>query len=215
MSRPYSLDLRERVVAAVEKGGISRRQAAAQFARRLGSAVPQDRQCCTGQDGRPQAEGDRRRAPHLAFAADRWERLHHPRARRRVRRAWPEGRLSVGVELPPCRETELQKKLSSPASAIAPTSHASERSGKSIRAASSLSVWSSSTRPGPRPTWHRCGDGRPAVRGSPPKSRTAAGRRRPFWLPYATAGLTPHGFSTVRSTARPSEFMSRRSSSPP
>jgi transposase len=31
MGRPYSLDLRERVVAAVEKGGLSRRQAAAQF----------------------------------------------------------------------------------------------------------------------------------------------------------------------------------------
>ncbi len=31
MGRPYSLDLRERVVAAVEKSGMSRRRAAAQF----------------------------------------------------------------------------------------------------------------------------------------------------------------------------------------
>ena len=31
MSQPYSLDLRERVVAAVEKGELSARQAAAQF----------------------------------------------------------------------------------------------------------------------------------------------------------------------------------------
>ena len=31
MGRPYSLDLRERVVAAVEKGGMSRRRAVAQF----------------------------------------------------------------------------------------------------------------------------------------------------------------------------------------
>ena len=31
MGRPYSVDLRERVVAAVEKGGMSARQAAAQF----------------------------------------------------------------------------------------------------------------------------------------------------------------------------------------
>jgi putative transposase len=31
MGRPYSLDLRERVVAAVEKGGMSRCRAAAQF----------------------------------------------------------------------------------------------------------------------------------------------------------------------------------------
>ena len=31
MARPYSLDLRERVVAAVENSGMSRRRAAAQF----------------------------------------------------------------------------------------------------------------------------------------------------------------------------------------
>ena len=31
MSRAYSLDLRERVVAAVEKGGLSARRAAVQF----------------------------------------------------------------------------------------------------------------------------------------------------------------------------------------
>jgi putative transposase len=31
MARPYSLDLRERVVAAVEQGGLSRREAAAKF----------------------------------------------------------------------------------------------------------------------------------------------------------------------------------------
>ena len=31
MARPYSLDLRERVAAAVETGGLSRRRAAAQF----------------------------------------------------------------------------------------------------------------------------------------------------------------------------------------
>jgi putative transposase len=53
MCRPYSLDLRERVVAAVEQGGLSRRQAAAHFDvgistvinwvqrfRRTGSAAP-------------------------------------------------------------------------------------------------------------------------------------------------------------------------------
>src|SRR5262245_2612891 len=53
MGRPYSIDLRERAVAAVEKGGMSRRQAAAQFGvgvstviawvrlfRKTGSVVP-------------------------------------------------------------------------------------------------------------------------------------------------------------------------------
>jgi putative transposase len=53
MGRPYSLDLRERVVGAVEEAGMSRRQAAARFGvgvstvivwvrrfRRTGSAAP-------------------------------------------------------------------------------------------------------------------------------------------------------------------------------
>jgi transposase len=37
--RPYSIDLRERVVAAVEKGGLSARQAAAQFGVGVSTAI--------------------------------------------------------------------------------------------------------------------------------------------------------------------------------
>jgi len=39
MARPYSLDLRERVVAAVVRAGLSRRQAAAQFGIGIRTAV--------------------------------------------------------------------------------------------------------------------------------------------------------------------------------
>ncbi len=39
MGRPYSLDLRERVVAAVEKDGMSRRRAAAQFGVGISTAI--------------------------------------------------------------------------------------------------------------------------------------------------------------------------------
>jgi transposase len=39
MARPYSLDLRERVVAAVEKGGLSSRQAAGQFGVGVSTAI--------------------------------------------------------------------------------------------------------------------------------------------------------------------------------
>lgn len=39
MSKPYSMDLRERVVAAVEKEGISRRQAAARFGVSYSAAI--------------------------------------------------------------------------------------------------------------------------------------------------------------------------------
>ena len=39
MTKPYSLDLRERVVAAVEKEGLSRNQAAARFGVAVSTAV--------------------------------------------------------------------------------------------------------------------------------------------------------------------------------
>ena len=39
MGRPYSLDLRERVVAAVETGGMSRHQAAAHFGVGISTAI--------------------------------------------------------------------------------------------------------------------------------------------------------------------------------
>ena len=42
-------------------------------------------------------------------------------------------------------------------------SRAGARSGWPIRAASIPPAWCSSTRPGPRPTWRRCADGRPAA----------------------------------------------------
>jgi transposase len=39
MGKPYSVDLRERVVAAVENGGLSRHQAAAQFGVGVSTAI--------------------------------------------------------------------------------------------------------------------------------------------------------------------------------
>src|SRR5437773_12196307 len=39
MSKPYSMDLRERVVAAVERDGLSRRQAAARFGISYSAAI--------------------------------------------------------------------------------------------------------------------------------------------------------------------------------
>src|SRR5262249_36972608 len=73
MGRPYSIDLRERAVAAVEKGGMSRRQAAAQFGvgvstviawvrlfRKTGGVWP-------GKMGGPKPEGGAREAPLWVF----------------------------------------------------------------------------------------------------------------------------------------------------
>src|SRR5712671_1044932 len=157
MGRPYSMDLRERAVAAVETGGLSCHQAAEQFGvgvstvivwvrrlRETGSLAP-------GADGRPQAEGNFGRAPCLVAGAHEGKRLYLAWACSRTRRARPQGRLSGGLELRPRREAELQKKPWSPANATVPTSRTGGRSGASIKTASRLSVWFSSMRPGPEP----------------------------------------------------------------
>ena len=58
MGKPYSEDLRKRVVAAVETGVLSCNQAAKQFGvchqhgNQLGAAAAGDRQRGAGQDGR-------------------------------------------------------------------------------------------------------------------------------------------------------------------
>ena len=187
MGRPYSMDLRERVVAAVEKGGLSCHRAAAQFGlgistvinwvrrvRETGSVAP-------GQMGghKPKAISGEHR--ELAAGADPGARDFTLRGLvAELAERGPEGRLSLGLELRPRREAELQKKPWSPANAIVLTSRAGERNGQSIRAALILSAWSSSTRPGPRPTWRRCGDGRRAAPGSRPRFRTATGRPTTF-----------------------------------
>ena len=75
MGKPYSIDLRERVVAAVVTGGLSCRRAAEQFGvgcqhgDQLGAAVAGDRERCAGPDGRTQAEVDFGGAPRLVAGA--------------------------------------------------------------------------------------------------------------------------------------------------
>jgi transposase len=174
MGKPYSRDLRERVVAAVEKGGNSRRKAAAHFGVGISTVINWVRRY--GQDGWAQAASDRGRAPRLAAFQDQGKRLHLARACRGAWRARPQSRLQDGVEFRPRREAELQKKPCAQANRIARTSRAGVRNGKSIRPGSRLGAWSSSTRPGPRPIWRRSGDGRRGARGLKQKFRTASGK---------------------------------------
>ena len=74
MGRAYSNDLRERVVRAVIKGGLSRRQAAAQFGVRISTAINwvqrfhDTGQRQAGPDRRLQAKEDCRAAPRMADA---------------------------------------------------------------------------------------------------------------------------------------------------
>ena len=181
MGKPYSLDLRERVVAAIE-GGMSRNQGRQavwsrdQHSDRLDEAGRSDRQRCSWPDGRSQAEGGFGRPRCLAVATNQGRRFHHTRARCRACRSRPEGRLSLGVGFRTCREVQLQKKAWWLANAIVPTWHGGEPSGQSIKVASKLSGWSLSTRPGPGQTWRPCGDGPRAGTDSAPRFLTAAGK---------------------------------------
>lgn len=84
MGKPHSLDLRERVVAAVEREGMSHHQAAARFGVATGSVAP-------GKDGRPQAQDAARSACRVADRPLPGEGLHH----QPVRRAGPRRRRVV------------------------------------------------------------------------------------------------------------------------
>ena len=107
-------------------------------------------------DRRLQAAGDCGQAPHMAAGADQGEGLHPAGA----------GGLSLGVDLRPRREAELQKKAWWLANAIVLTLPAGGHNGSSIRTASTLlPAWSSSTRAGPRPTWRPCAAGHRAACG--------------------------------------------------
>ena len=177
-----SIDLRKRVVAAVVSGGLSlqsggravrggasaRRLDWVRAARETGSIAPSKiggyrPKAISGDTATGCCSGPRRR-------------LHAARAGRRTGRARPEGRLPFGVGVRSRREAQLQKKAWWLANAIVPTSHGGGRSGQDIKIASRLSAWSSSTRPGPGPTWRRCAVGRRVARGLAPRFRTAAGR---------------------------------------
>ena len=115
MAKPYSVDLRERVVGAVEQEGLSRRRAAARFGVSYSAAIDwvkpsRDREPGAWPDRRSQAEEDFVRASRLAGATMSEGGLHLARAGLRTGRARSEGRLPLGVGVRPRREPQLQKK---------------------------------------------------------------------------------------------------------
>ena len=182
MAKPFSVDLRERVVAAVEQGGLSRREAASRFGVGISTAIAWVRRfrktgsVAPGQMGGHKPKAIRGEHQILACGTHQGEGLQLAWAGGRARRTRPQGRLPLGVELRPRREAELQKKPCSPASRIAPMSLGDARSGEPIKTGLNPVAWSSSMRPGPRPTWRRSGDGRRAGCGSGPRPPMAAGR---------------------------------------
>ena len=173
MSRPISMDLRERAMARLDRGETVRQVAAAL----LGGAVERgevepaaaaDRERGGREDGRARAAEDPRRACGLAARADRGGAVHAARPGGRARRARAHGRLPHDVEVRARRAAQLQKKPRWRRSGSGLTSPGAAAAGSATRPRSTRSGWSSSTRPGRRPTWRRC-------RGWAPVGRAAAG----------------------------------------
>jgi transposase len=115
MGKPYSIDLRDRVVAAVETGGMSCHRAAAQPGVGVSTAILWVRRLReTGSVAPGQMGGHKPKAisgEHRAWLMERTQArdFHLARACRRTRRTRPQGRLSGGLELRSLREAELQK----------------------------------------------------------------------------------------------------------
>jgi hypothetical protein len=77
--------------------------------------------------------------------------------------------------LPALRGPELQKKPTFPPNNCGQSSLATAPDGRPIKARLIKAVWSSSTRPGSKPTWRVAGV--PAASGSSPMCRMAIGRQ--------------------------------------
>ena len=158
MGKPYSNDLRERVVAAVQSGDLSCNQAAKQFGVAISTAINWVRRLReTGSIAPGKMGGYKPRAISGAHRVWLLERIKDGDfTLRGLVVELAERGLKVDYrsvwEFVHAEKLSFKKKAWWLANAIAPTWRADGRSGQSIKIASSLNAWSSSTRPGPRPT---------------------------------------------------------------
>ena len=126
MGRPYSMDLRDRAVAAVRSAGMSCHRAAPHYGVAPSTVIKWVQ-----------------RVRHTGSAAPGQRGGHKPKTPVGRRREWLIER---------CRAGDFRLR-----------GLAAELAGRELKVDH---VWSSSTRPGPRPTWRRSGDG-PLVAPSP------------------------------------------------
>ena len=181
MGKPYSLDLRKRVVAAIE-GGMSRNQAAKQFGVAISTAIGwMQRVEETGSVAPGQMGGHKPKAISGDHAVWLSQRIKDGDFTIRGLVAELAGRgLKVDYhsvwDFVHAEKLSFKKKRGGWRTRSSRRGAAARSSGQSIKAASKLSGWSSSTRPGPGPTWRPCGDGRRAGADFPPRFPTAAGR---------------------------------------
>ena len=180
MSRPISTDLRERLVLAVLREGISARAAAARFGVSVSSAIVWVRRhretgsVAPGKIGgyKPnilsgahgdwlveRAKSDFTLRGLVAELAERGVRVDYVQVWRFVH----------------ARGLSFKKKAFFPPNSCAPRSQGGARSGASIRGDLIPGNSSSSTRHGPRPTWPRSGAGRPRASGCTPRCPMAIG----------------------------------------
>ena len=157
MPRPYSQDLRDRVVASVT-GGRSRRAAAKIFSVSVATVVRWSQRFETTGSARALAMGGRR--PHRLAGRRDWLLARIAEKPDLTLRALLAELAADGVKVSHgalwaffAREgITFKKRLCTPANRTVPTSPAGANGGSTIKAGSTPNAWSSSTRRGPRPT---------------------------------------------------------------
>jgi transposase len=157
MARPYSQDLRDRVVSSVASGRTCRATAAL-FGVSVATVVKwSQRWRATGNAAAKQMGGWRQlrlkgeREWLLARIGEKPDLTLRAVVAELAERGTPASYGAVWRSFKHEGMT-LKKKLCTPASRIAPTSLAAGPGGRRIRAGLTPSAWCSSTRPGPRPT---------------------------------------------------------------
>lgn len=199
MSKALSVDLRERVVAAIEAGSSCRAAASrfgvgissairwASLKRAVGSAAPGplggDRRSGRVESHAPLILGLLEQAPDITLSE--------------LRAELAEAGVPVGIatlwRLFPRRRITLKKSRRSRQNSSALTSWRGAGNGSRGSSISTRTAWRSSTRPGPRPTWPAPAAGHRAASACALPSRTATGRRRPS-SPTCTIPAWPRGW---------------------
>src|SRR6202795_4067182 len=156
-------------------GGVVRRERCQRS--EVVAAFPGDGERGGVLDGRTSPSDMGRRARLAAGAARREAGPNLAGGGGRAGRAWRSGELRRGLAVAQGGGDYGQKKACSPPSRIAPTWLAGGSGGRSIRADLIPVAWSSSTRPGPRPTCPAATGARCAAGAWWPRCRTGAGGR--------------------------------------
>jgi transposase len=159
MPKPYSQDLRDRVIAAVERGEMSRRAAARRYEISESVAIKWLERLERDGSREPVGHGGHRASklmPHREFLeaarAERPDITLQALCDRLLAERGVKADTSMMSRFFRRIGVTFKKRLSSRKSRIARTSDAIARAGEPIRGSLTPSAWFSSTKPGRRPT---------------------------------------------------------------